>query len=123
VLCDQGRYQEALEELSLVDTDVPTLTDVDTDVYQLGARARAMAAIGQSEEAERLARAAVSIGATTDCLALHGDALVDLARVLSTTGKPDEAASAAREAMRLYEAKGFTPAVERTRALVLNVGR
>ena len=123
VLCDQGRYQEALEELSLINTDLPVLIDVDTNIYQLGARARALAALDRPDEAERYAREAVSIAAKTDCLGLHGDALVDLARVMAATGKPEQGVSAAREAMRLYEAKGFTPAVERTKAFLLTMGR
>jgi class 3 adenylate cyclase/tetratricopeptide (TPR) repeat protein len=118
VLCDQGRYQEALEELSLVDDDALTLVDVDMKIYELGARARGLAGIGQLDEAERMAREAVAIGAATDCLALHGDALADLARVLAKADKPEQAASAAREALRLYEVKGFRPAVERTKALL-----
>jgi tetratricopeptide (TPR) repeat protein len=121
LLCDQGRYEEALEEALLADSNVP-IVDVDTNIYQLGARARAMSGIGQPDEAERLAREAVAIGATTDCLALHGDALADLAHVLATTGKRGQAAIAAREAIRLYEAKGFMPAVDRTKAFLLTVG-
>jgi len=122
LLCDQDRYQEALDELVFLGDDAMTLQDVDTNIYQLGARARALAANGQPEEAERLAREAIAIGATTDCLALHGDALADLAHVLAATGKPEQAAGAAREAIRLYEAKGFRPAVERTRAFLSTVG-
>jgi tetratricopeptide (TPR) repeat protein len=121
VLCDQGRYQEALEEVTLLDNDARTSLDVDTNIYQLGARARAMAGIGQTDDAERLAREAVAIGATTDCLALHGDALSDLAHVLAATGKLEQAAIAAREAIRLYEAKGFTLAVDRAKTFLLTV--
>ena len=122
LLCDQDRYQEALDELVLIGDDAMTVQDVDTNIYQLGARARALAANGQPEEAERLAREAIAISATTDCLALHGDALADFAHVLAATGKPEQAAGAAREAIRLYEAKGFGPAVERTRAFLSTVG-
>ena len=122
VLCDLGRYDQALEELSLVDINAATLVDVDMNIYQLGARARAAAGTGHPDDAERLAREAVAIGATTDCPALHGDALVDLARVLATTGKPDEAASAARDAIRLYEVKGCTPAADRTKAFLIALG-
>jgi class 3 adenylate cyclase/tetratricopeptide (TPR) repeat protein len=123
VLCHQGRYREALEELLLLDDDAPALLDVDTSIYQRGARARALARIGRPDEAERLAHEAVAIGATTDCLALHGDALADLADVLATTGKPEQAVSAAQGALRLYEAKGSKPAAERTKAFLLRVGR
>ena len=121
VLCDQGRYREAAAELRQLDDDAPTSLDVDTNIYQLGARARAMAGIGQADKAESLAREAVAIGATTDCLTLQGDALADLAHVLAATGKREQAASAAGQAIRLYEAKGFTPAVDRTKAFLLTV--
>ena len=123
VLCDQGRYQDALDEMVLLSDDALTLQDVDTHIYQLVARARALAGVGQADEAERLADEAVAIGATTDCLALHGDALADQARVLATNGKPEEGARAAREAIRLYKAKGFTPAMERTTAFLLTLAR
>jgi len=58
--------------------------------------------------------------ARTDYLALHGDALVHLAHVLHGAGKVDEAVAAAREAIGLYERKGATYLVERTRKLLAN---
>jgi class 3 adenylate cyclase/tetratricopeptide (TPR) repeat protein len=123
VLCAQGRYQEALDELALLSDDLLPVMDVDVHTYQLAAKARALAGIGRADEAEQLAREAVAIAETTDSIALHGDALVDLACVLATATKPKQAASAARDGLRLYEAKGFTPAVSRTKAFLLTVER
>ena len=82
--------------------------------------ARVLSARGQHAQAEVLAREAVATMARTDYLALHGDALVHLAHVLHGAGKVDEAVAAAREAIGLYERKGATYLVERTRKLLAN---
>jgi tetratricopeptide (TPR) repeat protein len=79
--------------------------------------ARVLSAHGRHAEAEALAREAVTIVADTDYLALHGDALVHLARVLHAAGRVDEAIAAARKAAELYERKGATFLVDRTRNL------
>jgi class 3 adenylate cyclase/tetratricopeptide (TPR) repeat protein len=79
--------------------------------------ARVLSEHGRHAEAEALAREAVTIVADTDYLALHGDALVHLARVLHAAGRVDEAIAAARKAAELYERKGATFLVDRTRNL------
>ncbi len=48
----------------------------------------------------------------------HGDMLVHLAHVLREAGKADEAVTAAREAVALYDRKGATFFVERTQRLI-----
>jgi hypothetical protein len=60
----------------------------------------------------------VTIMGRTDYLALHADALVHLARVLHVAGKDPEALESARQAAVLYEQKGATILVERTRRLI-----
>ena len=55
---------------------------------------------------------------TTDFLNLQGEALLDLADVLGTAGKDDEAANAIRDALPLFEAKGCTVLAGRARALL-----
>ncbi len=54
----------------------------------------------------------------TDYLIDHGDAVIHLGHVLHAAGKGDEALMAAREALELYDRKGATFLVERTRNLI-----
>jgi class 3 adenylate cyclase/tetratricopeptide (TPR) repeat protein len=84
--------------------------------------ARVLSAHGRHAEAEALAREAVTIVADTDYLALHGDALVHLGRVLYAAGNANEAIAAATEAAELYQRKGATFLVDRTRNLALEWG-
>ena len=58
------------------------------------------------DDAEALAREAVSMAARSDFLTAHAEALMDLAEVLELASKPDESAAALEEAIRYYERKG-----------------
>jgi tetratricopeptide (TPR) repeat protein len=80
-------------------------------------QARVLSAHGRHADAEALAREAVAIVADTDYLAIHGDALVHLGRVLQAAGNAAGAIAAAEEAAELYERKGATFLVDRTRNL------
>ena len=60
---------------------------------------------GQHAEAEALAREAVAIIERTDGLNFQGDALCDLAEVLTAGGRSDEAAAALTQALDRYERK------------------
>ena len=93
----------------------------DDVISQAGGRAiqaRVLSRRGDTDTAEAVAREAAAIMAQTDYLDQHGDVLVHLARVLREVGKRDEAVAAAREAVALYEQKGATFFVERTRRLI-----
>ena len=93
----------------------------DDIASQVGGRqiqARVLSVRGQDAEAEVLGREAVAMMERTDYLEFHGHALVHLARVLQAAGKADEAVAAARQAMELYDRKGATFFVERTRKLI-----
>jgi class 3 adenylate cyclase/tetratricopeptide (TPR) repeat protein len=59
----------------------------------------------EHEEAERLAREAVSITERMDGLNLQGDAYCDLAAVLAAAGRTNEAAEALEQALDRYERK------------------
>jgi class 3 adenylate cyclase/tetratricopeptide (TPR) repeat protein len=61
---------------------------------------------GDLDRAERLARRAVSAAETTDYLDSRGESLVDLAEVLSLSGRSDEARGALEEAVMLFDRKG-----------------
>jgi ATP/maltotriose-dependent transcriptional regulator MalT len=81
-------------------------------------QARVLSARGEDGGAEELARDAVAIMGRTDYLALHADALVHLAHVLHAAGKDPEALESARQAADLYDQKGATILVERTRGII-----
>jgi class 3 adenylate cyclase/tetratricopeptide (TPR) repeat protein len=103
----QGRDDEALK---LTDRWAPErLTvpeDADGQISWRRVRAKLLARRGDVGEAERLAREATSIAARTDLLDPHAYAYADLATVLRLAGRPEESATAVREAIRLYEKKG-----------------
>jgi tetratricopeptide (TPR) repeat protein len=71
----------------------------------------------------RLAREAVVVAEKTDALALHAGATEALSHVLAAVGEGDEAASAARAALHLYERKGNVVAAGRARSLAVGVVR
>jgi tetratricopeptide (TPR) repeat protein len=80
--------------------------DAFTQMLWQQVRAKLLARRGQHEEAEQLAREAVTIGEDTDMLDVQGDAFADLAEVLLLAGKPNEAAVALDQALERYERKG-----------------
>ena len=83
-----------------------------------GARAKVLARRGQGQEAEALAREGVAIIEETDYVLYHADALQDLAEVLRLQDRSSEAATAAEEALRLYEQKGNVVAARKVHALL-----
>ena len=73
----QGHYDEA-EELAGVSEEIAA-DFVMAQILSRGARAKALARLGQLDQALGLAREAAAIAEQTDALNLHGDALMDLA--------------------------------------------
>ena len=84
-------------------------------LYRL-TRARLLVDAGAFDEAERVARDALAIVEPTDLLDLRGDVLLELAVVLRSGGRADEARECIETGIELYEAKGNVVAVERARA-------
>ena len=84
-------------------------------LYRL-TRARLLVDAGALDEAERVARDALAIVEPTDLLDLRGDVLLELATVLRSGGRADEARDCIQTGITLYEAKGNVVAVERARA-------
>jgi tetratricopeptide (TPR) repeat protein len=118
LLCRQGRDEEALELTDLVE-EWTTSDEFDIQVLWRRARAKALAGLGGDiDEAERLSREAVELATATDDLNLHGDALVDLAEIMSVADHADEAVAAIEEALRLYGRKGNLASSRRARALL-----
>jgi tetratricopeptide (TPR) repeat protein len=118
---EQGRYDDALALVEGID-EIPAPADREWEIKRWGIRARLLARDGEAEEAERCARRGVAAGADTDLLWFHADALIDLTEVLRMSGRPEEAARAAAEALALYERKGIVPSAARTRALLDELG-
>jgi tetratricopeptide (TPR) repeat protein len=105
VLFAEGRFEEA-EAASLEARDATSPSDVFSRITWRAIHAKLLAERGKIEEAQSLAREAVSIAARTDALSLHARALLDLAYVLNAGDLKEEAKAAGVEARERYEAKG-----------------
>jgi tetratricopeptide (TPR) repeat protein len=85
-------------------------------------RARLLAREGRHGESERLARAAVEYWESTDADPSRADAHRALGEVLRHGGKAAEARAALERALELEERLGATLLLERTRALIAELG-
>jgi len=101
----QERLGEA-EELAQTSARLAATGDLLTQVLWRGVQARVLAARGQLEDAEALAREAVALAEQTDFVVYRGDALVDLAHILRDSGMAEPAAAAAAAGLQLHEHKG-----------------
>jgi tetratricopeptide (TPR) repeat protein len=108
---DLGRVDEAIE---LSSRSRELASPFTPEVYWRIARARALARLGEGEEAAALAREAVSAGDPTD-LHTQGDAYAAVADVLHLAGENEDALAAARTSLDRYEQKGCIPCAERMR--------
>ncbi len=108
----QGRGDEAYE-LSLRSEEQASRFDILAQVHWRTVRARVLARREQHDEAERLARAALTLADSTDWLLGRGGARETLAAVLSAVGLDDEAYQARADAISLYERKGARLLAER----------
>ncbi len=116
-LHDQGRDREALAFAEICQqTAAPA--DLVAQIAWRGSSARILAAQGEVERAQQLAREAVALAETTDLLCDHGDALIDLTEALRTAGCLEAATETARQALALYERKGNLVAAGRGRSLL-----
>jgi predicted ATPase len=117
VLCTQGQYPEA-EEFTRASEKAARANDVLSNVMWRSVRATVRGRQGELDEAEALAREAVSFAAQSDFLNVHGDALVDLAEALQLARRPEEASRALESAAELYEQKGNVVSAARARSLL-----
>jgi tetratricopeptide (TPR) repeat protein len=83
-----------------------------------GILAKILAQRGRLAEARSRAQASVSTARRTDVFNLRGQALRNLAEVLTLADEPKEAAAAAQEALRIYEKKGAIALVTNTRGFL-----
>ena len=120
-LAVQGCHDEALRSADLAAAWAAP-DDASSQVPQLAARAHVLAARGELERAEAAAREAVRVSERSDEISQRGDALTDLAAVLARAGRPDEAATALRGAIGLYERKGNIVSVARAQQTLDSLG-
>jgi tetratricopeptide (TPR) repeat protein len=113
-LAETGRPEEALEWAELSRTNTAE-TDLDAQVQWRHARAEALTALGELEEAEQLARQAVELVFRRDSPILRGQILVALAEVLQAAGTADEAHATAERALEQIRRKGSDLAFEQAR--------
>ena len=103
-LCTLGRHDEA-ELLAEQGRTLGHEEDLLTQALWRQTQGRVLAHRGRSGEAEALAREAVAVTERTNGLNYQGDALCDLAEVLTADGRADEAAAALEQALDRYERK------------------
>jgi len=116
-LCDQERYEEA-EDWTRVSERAARANDVMANILWRAARGRALAGRGDVGSGLALAREAVALGATSDFLTIHGEALMDEARILRVGGDDYDARRDVEQAIELYERKGNVTSAARARALL-----
>ncbi len=116
-LMELGRPEEA-ERAAMLGLGWADADDVVTQAYARGALARSQAARGLMDEAIENAHQAVELSSRHDSLNQRGDALLDLALVLSAAADREGAQKAAAEALEFYRAKGNVVSAERTARLL-----
>jgi DNA-binding SARP family transcriptional activator len=110
-----GRLAEADARLEQA-AECAARNDLNAQISWRPVRAKVLAANRRSQEAEALAREAVSLAEQTDALNLHAKALLDLAEVLKLGGNGGEPADHVSSAIALYERKGNAVAADQARA-------
>jgi tetratricopeptide (TPR) repeat protein len=112
-LCLAGRHDDAERCLA----EARTYVALDLLEHAVGLQAEALVAAHRRDHAaaERFGREALTYIHETDSLKFQGDAYCDLAEVLESAGRRDEAVAAWQEALDRYERKGVIPLVRRTR--------
>jgi class 3 adenylate cyclase len=98
-LCMLGRFDEAEQAAERARSLEETLGGLGSDYLWRQVMARVHAHRGELAEAERLARDAVAASEQTDSLDDRCRVLGDLAEVLASAGRPDEAEAALEQAL------------------------
>jgi ATP/maltotriose-dependent transcriptional regulator MalT len=112
------RGDEEAERLTVISEEAAALDDLTSQILWRTTRSRILAQRGRSEEAADLALRATALAEQTDAHNLHADALMGLADVFAAASRTDDADAAAREALKLYEAKGNVVSAARVRSLL-----
>jgi predicted ATPase/class 3 adenylate cyclase len=119
---EQGRDVEA-ESLADRSARLAGRADLLSQVLWRGVRARVLARRAKFQEAEALAREAVTLAEATDFVNHRADALLDLSHVLEASRGGYESVTATSEALRLYELKGNAIAASATRLRLNELNR
>ena len=115
-LLDADRTDEA-ERYAGIAEDGSVESDVFAQLLWRGVRARLLARKGEHEEAEALARGALSVSLLTDALRERARVHLALAEVLMLAGQHVEAHAEVARARSLLVAKGATALLPRVDAL------
>jgi class 3 adenylate cyclase len=99
-----GQHEEA-EALAQRGRELAAAQDFSPQVVWRRTQALVHASRGRHDEAEALAREAVTIVERTDALSFQGETWSDLADVLAASGRTDEAAGALEQAIDRFERK------------------
>jgi tetratricopeptide (TPR) repeat protein len=116
-LAVQGRHDEAIRYADLA-ASWAAPDDIASQVGQLTARAHVLAARDDLPGALAAVREAVLSSEGSDDISQRGDALVDLATILIQAGQADQALTALRDAIALYDRKGNVVGAERAQAIL-----
>ncbi len=112
---EQGRYVEAATFADL-SRELAADDDVTSQVLWRGVHAMLLARSEEHAEAETMARSAVQMSESADAPEAQGNALLDLAEVLSMAGDREGAARALTHAIVQFEGKGMSVPAERAQA-------
>jgi tetratricopeptide (TPR) repeat protein len=112
----QGRTDEAEEWL----TTSNEIDDTPDDPDSLVVEARILARRGRLDDAIELARGTLDRAGGQQVVPF-ADAGFTLAELLMRAGRNDEAALAAEECLRRYEAKGIVPLIRQAKALLTQI--
>ncbi|MGN6681193.1 MAG: ATP-binding protein, partial [Streptosporangiaceae bacterium] len=110
----QGRADQAYQ-LAEESEHLAEGGDVFSRVLWRSVRARVLADRGQTEDAARMSREAVTLADETDSLSLQADARLALTHVLRSLGCQGPAERTLAEAIDLYQRKGAVAAVARAK--------
>ena len=120
VLAEAGRDDEAAAMAELCERSAGP-DDFSSQALWRQARSRILAARGELDRAEVLAREAVGYTEPSDYLLAHADARMALGRVLAAAGRSAEAADEMRLAAAIYGEKGATVLVGQAEAALAGV--
>jgi class 3 adenylate cyclase/tetratricopeptide (TPR) repeat protein len=101
----QGRYDEA-EHLAKTSEHLAGTGDIASQIEWRSVRAKLVARRGELDRGERLAREALRLAEQTDDLGSQATVLVDLAEVLRSAGRTEDAIALLDRATQLFEEKG-----------------
>jgi tetratricopeptide (TPR) repeat protein len=113
-LYQQGRLEEA-EEFAEIGREISAPDDPSSECLWRCVLGKVLARRGDVDEGLRLVTEAIDISSASDFLDDQGIMFTDLAEVHELAGRPDEAAAALEEALRMFQAKEDTVSIDRTK--------